>query len=97
MLHTLRECREVGTGTHDVLDIGPPQLLIHRATADTGCMLFLHNLAKTPCRIGPPPEVLDDQPPLSVAADGDYGDDIDPSAIDVNGYGYRWIRLRRQP
>jgi maltose alpha-D-glucosyltransferase / alpha-amylase len=97
MLHTLRECREVGTGRHDVLDIGPPHLLVHRAVADSGCMLFLHNLAPTPVRIHLPADLRDDQPPLSVAADGDYGDDIDPSAIDVAEYGYRWIRLRREP
>ncbi|MDQ7904429.1 alpha-amylase family protein [Phytohabitans sp. ZYX-F-186] len=97
MLHTLRECEEIGRGAHDVLEIGPPHLLAHSARGAGGCVLFLHNLAPDPCRVALPAHLRRDIPPLNVAADGDYGDKVDPDAIDVHGYGYRWIRLDRWP
>jgi maltose alpha-D-glucosyltransferase/alpha-amylase len=97
ILHTLRECEEIGSGQHVMLDVGPPHVLVHRASTDTGALLFLHNLADVPCRVdvGEQP----DQPgrPLSLAADGDYDEKVDLSALDLAGYGYRWIRLRRDP
>jgi maltose alpha-D-glucosyltransferase / alpha-amylase len=97
ILHTLRECEEIGSGHHELLDVGPPHVLVHRATGDRGAMLFLHNLADRPCRIdvGQQP----DQPgrPLAVVADSDYGEKLDLEAIQLAGYGYRWIRLRDNP
>jgi maltose alpha-D-glucosyltransferase/alpha-amylase len=96
-LHTLHECPEIGAGDHTMLEVGPPHVLLHRATGETGAMLFLHNLADVPCRVGVGPH--EDRPgrPLSVVADGDYPEKIDLDAIELNGYGYRWIRLRRDP
>ncbi|MDT7706904.1 MAG: maltose alpha-D-glucosyltransferase / alpha-amylase [Pseudonocardiales bacterium] len=96
-LHTLRECEEIGTGQHVMLDGGPPHVLVHRATGETGAMLFLHNLADVPCRVAVGEQ--SDQPgrPLSVAADSHYDDKLDLNALDLAGYGYRWIRLRRDP
>jgi maltose alpha-D-glucosyltransferase/alpha-amylase len=96
-LHTLRECEEIGTGQHVMLDVGPPRVLVHRATGETGAMLFLHNLADVPCRVDVGEQ--SDQPgrPLSVAADSHYDDKLDLNALDLAGYGYRWIRLRRDP
>jgi maltose alpha-D-glucosyltransferase / alpha-amylase len=97
ILHTLRECEEIGSGDHTMLDVGPTHVLVHRATGPTGAVLFLHNLADVPCRVevGEQP----DRPgrPLSLAADSYYDEKIDLKAIDLAGYGYRWIRLRREP
>jgi maltose alpha-D-glucosyltransferase / alpha-amylase len=97
ILHTLRECEEIGSGQHLMLDVGPPHVLVHRATGETGALLFLHNLADVPCQVDIGEQT--DQPgrPLSVAADGPYDEKIDLRALDLAGYGYRWIRLRRDP
>lgn len=97
MLHTLRECEEIGGGTHDVLEIGPPHLLAHTATGSSGCMIFLHNLAPAPCRVALPAHLRREAAPLNVAADSAYGEDLKRDAVEVDGYGYRWIRLSRRP
>jgi maltose alpha-D-glucosyltransferase/alpha-amylase len=97
MLHTLRECAEIGSGRHQLLDAGPPHVLVHRASNDSGAMLFLHNLADRPCQVDAGQQTDRLGRPFSVAADGDYGDKVDLDAIDLAGYGYRWIRLRDGP
>jgi hypothetical protein len=44
MLDRLRECAEVGVGDHEVIDVGLPQVLVHRAST-RGSVLFAHDLA----------------------------------------------------
>jgi maltose alpha-D-glucosyltransferase / alpha-amylase len=95
-LHALRECEEIGTGEHEILDVGPDQVLVHRATGRTGSTLFVHNLADQPCRLKLGAEHDPEQPPLNFVADSDYGKDVDLDDVHVAGYGYRWIRLRRR-
>jgi maltose alpha-D-glucosyltransferase/alpha-amylase len=96
-LHSLRECVEIGSGEHTMFDVDPPHVLVHRATGDNGAMLFLHNLADVPCtiKVG----LREEWParPLSVVTDSPYPKEIDLDAIELTGYGYRWIRLRRDP
>jgi maltose alpha-D-glucosyltransferase/alpha-amylase len=93
MLHTLRECPEVGRGHHEVLDTGTEAVLAHRASLPGGDMLFLHNLAVRPCEIRLDPDRLSAQRAVDIAADGDYGGTVDLESIALDGYGYRWIRL----
>ena len=47
-LHARRECEEIGSGEHEVIDAGPAQVMVHRATGRTGSTLFVHNLADRP-------------------------------------------------
>ena len=39
-LHALRECEEIGIGDHEILDVGPDHVLVHRATGRTGRTLI---------------------------------------------------------
>jgi maltose alpha-D-glucosyltransferase/alpha-amylase len=94
-LHALRECEEIGSGEHEVLDVGPPQVMVHRATGRTGSTLFVHNLADQPCRLKLGAERDPGQQPLNFVADSDYGGEVDLDELEVAGCGYRWIRLRR--
>ncbi len=94
-LHALRECEEIGNGDHEVIDAGPDSVMVHRATGRTGTTLFVHNLADRPCTLKLGYLHDPEQEPLSFVADSDYGNEVDLDALDVAGYGYRWIRLRR--
>jgi maltose alpha-D-glucosyltransferase/alpha-amylase len=94
-LHALRECEEIGSGDHDVLDVGPDHVMVHRATGRSGTTLFVHNLADRPCRLKLGFVRDPEQPPLNFVSDAEYGRDVNLDALEVAGYGYRWIRLRR--
>lgn len=93
MLHTRRECGEIGCGDHTVLDSGNPAVLAHLAAGERGAILFLHNLSPHPCRVAPAGVPAGERPPLNLAADGDYDKDVDLDSLALNGYGYRWLRL----
>jgi maltose alpha-D-glucosyltransferase / alpha-amylase len=80
----------------------PRHVVAHRFCAPEGSILLLHNLAdrKVTVDIGPiegtdAPQSMDERP-REVFADGPYAR---PSrrltGLELNGYGYRWIRLSR--
>jgi maltose alpha-D-glucosyltransferase/alpha-amylase len=96
MMRTLRECPEINTGSCTHVDVPtPPGVLAHRADDTTGTMLFLHNLDDQDATVDV--SSLDDiaESPTEMLADRDYGD-LDLAKLTVGGYGYRWIRLRRE-
>jgi maltose alpha-D-glucosyltransferase/alpha-amylase len=97
MLHTRRECEEIGVGHHEVVDVGEPEVLVHRASAPRGSMLFVHNFGERDKQISIPPQPGEHHEPLSVAADGEYVAQVDLLALDVHGCGYRWLRLNHTP
>jgi maltose alpha-D-glucosyltransferase / alpha-amylase len=95
MLHTRREMPEIGQGDHDTVDVGPHHVLVHRARADGNTVLFLHNLADQACILDLSAVVDDDDEPLDMATDGPYEEPSGLRQVHLHGYGYRWIRLRR--
>ena len=94
MISTLRESPEVGSGSCAHVDVvAPTGVLVHRADGASGTMLFLHNLSDEPVTVDLG-SLADEAPDLDeVFADRDYP--LDLGALDLAGYGYRWIRLRR--
>jgi maltose alpha-D-glucosyltransferase/alpha-amylase len=94
-IHTLRECPEFAVGKWERLDSGERSVLALRYEAPTGVMVALTNLADTPCQVDLAEQLGElATAPVEVFGDGDYGDPHpDPSALQLNGYGYRWIRL----
>lgn len=99
MLHTLRECPEVGVGTFNVppADI-PRHVLVHRFEAPTGILLFLHSLSDHPAVVDLGEQPGQDGDPLEVFADADYEPaDRQLRHLPLNGYGYRWFRLSQAP
>jgi maltose alpha-D-glucosyltransferase/alpha-amylase len=101
MIHTLRESPEVGCGSCTHVDTPVPHgVLVHRADGAPGTMVFLHNLVDEDCKV--------DLSALATEADGVFGPDQvfadreypplgDLSTLELGGFGYRWIRLRRAP
>jgi maltose alpha-D-glucosyltransferase/alpha-amylase len=92
LLHALRECPEFGIGTCTPVDVGARSVLALKYEADTGAMLSLVNLAKRRTAVDASEAATDHA--VEIVADDAY-DAIDPSleSIELNGYGYRWIRL----
>jgi len=95
MLHTRREIPEIGEGHHEPVDAGPHHVLVHRAHSDGNTVLFLHNLADRPCTLDLSTVADENDEPLDVATDGPYEEPCGLREVDLHGYGYRWIRLRR--
>jgi maltose alpha-D-glucosyltransferase/alpha-amylase len=91
-LHVLREREEIGTGTTRYLT---PGRTTSSCTGRTGSTLFIYYLADRPCRQKLGSQHDPEQPPLNFVTDADYGNDVDLDDVQVTGYGYRWIRLRR--
>jgi maltose alpha-D-glucosyltransferase/alpha-amylase len=94
MLHTRRECNEIGIGDHSVVPVEPAHVFAHRAEAPSGAIVFVHNLADQAARVGLPEQPDEDGQPVEVFSDREYPEP-DLRDLELDGYGYRWIRLRR--
>jgi maltose alpha-D-glucosyltransferase/alpha-amylase len=103
MISTLRETPEIGAGSCTAVETDasgadlPPPLLAHRADGRTGSMLFLHNLDAEPVTVdlGHLYRAVDH--PSEAFGDRDYGPLGRMEELQVSGYGYRWLRLCRNP
>jgi maltose alpha-D-glucosyltransferase / alpha-amylase len=95
LIHVLRECPEIGSGSPSVVDVPAPRsVLVHRFDSPDGAILLLHNLADVEktvdlSSLGPAPDAEE------VFSDGPYG----PlgkrlTDLQLGPWGYRWIRLR---
>jgi maltose alpha-D-glucosyltransferase/alpha-amylase len=101
LIRVLRECPEIGVGEVSVINCPLPRsVLAHRFDAPEGAILLLHNLADTAVTLDLSGVDLgtgrSGKKPYEVFADGRY----EPPAknlgqLELNGWGYRWIRLRR--
>ncbi|HEX8094534.1 alpha-amylase family protein [Jatrophihabitans sp.] len=101
LIRVLRECPEIGVGEVSVIDCPLPRsVLAHRFDAPEGAILLLHNLADTAVTLDlsgvDPGTGRSGKKPYEVFADDHY----EPPAknlgqLELNGWGYRWIRLRR--
>ena len=97
LVHTVREAPEIGTGVCSVVDVALPRaVLAHRFDAPSGSILLLHNLADDAVTI----DIgrLDGMPeqPYDLLVDGPYAEPSrNLTGLELRGWGYRWIRLRR--
>jgi len=97
MIRTLREAPEVGAGSCTHVDLpAPPGVLVHRADDVTGTMLFVHNLGPDDGKVDLSSLYAEAEEPNDVLTDREYADLGKFREIEVGGYGYRWIRLRRR-
>jgi len=96
MIHTVRECPEVGSGTCTAVPVAQPAVLVHRMEAATGTMLFLHNLGSVDLIVDVGSQPGQEGDPVEVFSDSPY-DAAGPelAGLPVAAGGYRWLRLRR--
>jgi maltose alpha-D-glucosyltransferase/alpha-amylase len=96
MIHTLRECPEVGSGVCTPVPVAHRAVLVHRMAAAEGVLLFLHNLGREDLTVDVGAQPGQDGPPVDVFGDRAYeavGPGLDGIALAASGY--RWLRLRR--
>ena len=100
LVHTVREAPEIGAGRVSIVDVPLPRsVLAHRFDHRSGSLLCLHNLSETDVTV----DIgrLDGadgsaEAPYDLLLDGRYaapGRRL--TGLELQGYGYRWIRLRR--
>jgi maltose alpha-D-glucosyltransferase / alpha-amylase len=96
LIRVLRECPEIGVGEPSIVDIALPRsVLAHRFQAPEGSILLLHNLADTPVVLDVTAAGVGRQA-YEVFSDAPYEPvPEDLARLRLNGWGYRWIRLRR--
>ncbi len=87
LIRRRRECPEVGMGNWSLLPIADASVLAHRCDWEGRSLLLLHNLSDEPRTVRLDVEHLDD-----TFADRDYPPPKD-GEIELDGYGYRWLRL----
>jgi maltose alpha-D-glucosyltransferase/alpha-amylase len=96
MIRTLRESPEVGMGSCVPVDVPLPEgVLAHRADGPSGSMLFLHNLGTEDAQVDLGTLAAEANHPNDVFADREYPPAGKLDALDLSGYGFRWIRLHR--
>jgi maltose alpha-D-glucosyltransferase/alpha-amylase len=96
MIRSLREAPEISGGSCSSVDHPlPPSVLAHRADGRTGTMLFLHNLGPDEVEVDLGDLYAEAELPNQVFGDRDYPPVGRLDALQLAGYGYRWIRLRR--
>ncbi|WP_164234349.1 alpha-amylase family protein [Microbacterium hydrocarbonoxydans] len=89
-----REAPEIAWGSVAVLDVDAPAVLAHTLGAGGAVFLALHNFGDEPCRVSLRAgavggtrldDLLSSAPPVVAGRDG--------FAIDLDAYGYRWLRV----
>ncbi len=97
MIRTLREAPEIGEGTCTHVDVPMPRgVLAHRADGPGGSLVFLHNLGSDDVTVDLSSLESEAEQPNDILADRDYEPLASLGSLQLAGYGYRWIRLRRR-
>ncbi|MFL6128375.1 MAG: alpha-amylase family protein [Mycobacteriales bacterium] len=95
-IRVLRECPEFGSGTCTVLDTRDERVLGLRYDCPSGSVLAVLNLGEDARTVDLARQgELADGFPVDVLADRDYPPPGDLTRLDVDGSGYRWLRLAR--
>ncbi|MFI7743672.1 alpha-amylase family protein [Kocuria rhizosphaericola] len=92
-----RECTELAWGPAEVLDQPRREVLAHRCSWEGSGIVALHNLSAEPTTV--PLRLPDEEEGtelLDLLADGTCALDADSSVeLDLEGYGFRWLRVQR--
>jgi maltose alpha-D-glucosyltransferase/alpha-amylase len=94
MLRALRECPESGDGRWMLLDSGLEQVLALRFDGRSGTTVAITNLRDEPCKVDLSTDLGTPDLVLEMFANRRYGTrPRDLASLDLDGWGYRWLRL----
>jgi maltose alpha-D-glucosyltransferase/alpha-amylase len=94
MLRALRECPESGDGRWTLLDSGLEQVLALRFDGRRGTTVTITNLRDEPCKVDLSDDLGKPDLVLEMFANRRYGTrPRDVASLDLDGWGYRWLRL----
>lgn len=98
MIRRRKEIAEFGFGKPEILDVGDNDVFAHQCDWEGRAVVALHNFSRDPRNVS-----IEDVVDRSV---GDvielWGNRVynagavDPTSIELDGYGYRWLRIRRK-
>lgn len=85
----------ISWGAFEVLEHDAPSVLVHRMRSDVGDALFAHNLGGSPATVRIRRDEADDAVLIDLHGESAPLEVSDPLELALDGYGYRWFRLRR--
>jgi trehalose synthase len=95
LIRRRHECPELGWGRATLLDVDEPAVLAHRCDWQGHAVVALHSFAERPLKIAVP--VGDVEAGVDLFANEELRAESNGSmAIELEPYGYRWLRLRRR-
>jgi maltose alpha-D-glucosyltransferase / alpha-amylase len=97
-IRTRKECPEFGFGTWRILDTGDPVVFAHSCQWQGGAVLAVHNFADRPRSIALDLSDYDTTHLVELLGDRQHIPiNGNASHISLDGYEYRWFRLREMP
>ena len=99
LIRRRNEIAEFGFGRLEVLDVGERAVLAHSCDWDGRMVVALSNFSPEPCKVSLE-AVVDDAVADVIELWGnrvyDTLDGVNPRSVELDGYGYRWLRVRRK-
>jgi trehalose synthase len=98
LIRRRRETPELGMGTWSVIRHDEPRVLAHRCDWDGSTVVAAHNFSAEPCRVVLDLDGIEDAVGADDLLDGsaDHAVEGRTLPLSLDGYGYRWVRVRRR-
>jgi maltose alpha-D-glucosyltransferase / alpha-amylase len=96
VIHKRKECPEFGWGECKLIDTGEPSVFAHQCEWEDGLVIAMHNLADRAVRVTLDLSEHREVHLFDVLADRKY-EQIDEAShtVELEPYGYRWLRVDR--
>jgi maltose alpha-D-glucosyltransferase/alpha-amylase len=96
LVRVRRETPELGWGTCSLVETAPPTVVAHRCDWSGGTVLAAHNLGPEAAEVALDPDGdLDGATLVTILGETRDGAESDSTTVALDGYGYRWLRVRR--
>ena len=93
LIHTRKQCPEIGWGSCEILESGDPAVFAHRCDWSGGAVVAVHNLAERPARIRLPWKEEERRPMVELLGDRPNETLERDREIELQPFGYRWFRI----